>query len=131
MKMIHSMIRVSDVDQSINFYRDTFGLQLKERAEFSTFTLVYLGDERGFELELTWNADRSAPYEMGSGYGHLAFLTDELDQFHSRLESAGLSPQPIKNMDFAGKPFARFFFLVDPDGYKIEVLERSGRFSDQ
>jgi lactoylglutathione lyase len=128
MKMIHSMIRVRDLETSIKFYETAFGLRVKERAEFTSFTLVYLGNEGGFELELTWNADRSAPYDLGNGYGHLAFVADDLQGCHARLERAGMSPQPIKSMDHDGRPFARFFFISDPDGYKIEVLENSGRF---
>jgi lactoylglutathione lyase len=126
--MIHSMIRVRDLEPSIKFYETAFGLRIKKRAAFPSFTLVYLGDDSGFELELTWNADRSTPYDHGNGYGHLAFVADDLQACHAALERAGFSPQPIKSMDHDGQAFARFFFISDPDGYKIEVLEKSGRF---
>ena len=129
MKMIHSMIRVRNLDVSVKFYQDAFNLVVKDRVSFPTFTLVYLSDNQGFELELTWNANNVDPYDLGAGYGHLAFLTDNLENCWSRLEEARLRPQPIKSLSLTDKPFAKFFFLTDPDGYKIEILERVGRFS--
>lgn len=129
-RMIHSMIRVSDEMRSVKFYQTAFNLKVADRLDFTSFTLVYLSnDDTGFELELTINKDRVAPYDLGDGYGHLAVSVADLDQEHARLQAAGLQPGTI--VDFApdGKHVARFFFIADPDGYKIEVLQRSGRFS--
>ena len=128
MRMIHSMIRVGDLERSVAFYRDAFGLKVAEKIPFPTFTLLYLRDDEGFELELTWNADQTTPYDLGNGYGHLAVLADDLDGLRSQLETRGLAPQPIRTLVADGQPFARFFFVSDPDGYRIEVLEKSGRF---
>ncbi len=128
-KMIHSMIRVRDEEASLAFYREAFGLEVADRYPFESFTLVYLrNEETGFELELTVNADRDKPYELGDGYGHLALSVDDLDAEHARMEAAGLKPNGVKTMQRDGRPFARFFFIADPDGYKIEVLQRGGRF---
>jgi len=128
-KMIHSMIRVRDEEASVAFYRTAFGLEVAGRYPFDGFTLIYMANEEtDFELELTVNAGRETPYELGDGYGHLAVSVDDLAAEHARFEAAGLKPNPLKTMERDGKPFARFFFVSDPDGYKIEVLERGGRF---
>ena len=128
-KAIHSMIRVLDEQRSLDFYRRAFGLEIADRLDFETFTLVYLSNaETGFELELTVNKDRSAPYDLGDGYGHLAFSVDDLDAEHARFQAAGLGPKDLKDFAPAGTVIARFFFVEDPDGYKIEVLQRHGRY---
>ncbi|SFD20015.1 VOC family protein [Tropicimonas isoalkanivorans] len=128
-KAIHSMIRVLDEDRSVAFYREAFGLTHIERFDFKSFTLVYLrGDETPFELELTINKDRTEPYDLGDGYGHLAFSVEDLDAEHARLGAAGFSPRDIVEFERDGSTFARFFFVKDPDGYQIEVLQRAGRF---
>ena len=128
-KAIHSMIRVLDEGRSIAFYRQAFGLEVALRREFPDFTLIYLSNsESGFELELTVNKAQTEPYDLGNAYGHLAVSVADLDAEHARFEAAGLNPRKL--VDFApdGELFARFFFVADPDGYQIEVLERSGRF---
>jgi lactoylglutathione lyase len=100
-----------------------------ERLAFESFTLVYLSNENGeFELELTINHGRTEPYALGDGYGHLAFSVDDLEAEHARFEALGLSPTPFKELKLEGRPPARFFFVQDPDGYKIEVLQRGGRY---
>ena len=81
-----------------------------------------------FELELTVNKDRTEPYALGDGYGHLAFSVADLDAEHQRIIDAGLNPGKIVAFNRDGTLLARFFFLVDPDGYKIEVLQRHGRY---
>lgn len=128
-KAIHSMIRVLDEARSVAFYRDAFGLEVADRFVFDGFTLVYLRNaEADFEVELTVNHGRTAPYALGDGYGHLAVAVDDLDAEHRRIAEAGLAPNPIRDMQHDGKPLARFFFITDPDGYKIEVLQRRGRY---
>ena len=128
-KAIHSMIRVVNEDRSVDFYRTAFGLEIADRLDFESFTLVYLrNDEADFEVELTVNKGRTEPYDLGDGYGHLAVCVDDVDAEHARLTSAGLGPRKL--VDFApdGQMIARFFFIQDPDGYEIEVLQRHGRF---
>jgi lactoylglutathione lyase len=129
-KAIHSMIRVLDLDRSIEFYSHAFDLQIADRIEFDSFTLVYLrNEEADFEVELTLNHGRTEPYRLGDGYGHIAFSTANLEDLHRRHTEAGFQPKDIKALSRDGKLVGRFFFVDDPDGYKIEVLERSGRFS--
>lgn len=129
-RMIHSMIRVVDEDRSRHFYETAFGLTLADRLDFDDFTLVYLSNaETGFELELTINKSRTEPYDLGDGYGHLSVSVADLDAEHERLNAAGFDPRNIVEFAPGGEKIARFFFIADPDGYQIEVLERSGRFA--
>ena len=128
-KAIHSMVRVLDEARSLSFYRTAFGLEIAERLDFETFTLIYLSNpETEFEVELTVNKGRAEPYALGDGYGHLAVSVADLDAEHARMVAAGLTPKDIVDFAPGGTPLARFFFIEDPDGYKIEVLQRSGRF---
>lgn len=128
-KMIHSMIRVLDEQRSIDFYGNAFGLSVAERIPFDGFTLIYLSNAEGdFELELTVNAERDQPYSLGDGYGHLAVSVKDVEAEHKRFTDLGLTVGKLVDMSRDGKPFARFFFATDPDGYKIEVLQRGGRF---
>ncbi|MGV2101367.1 VOC family protein [Rhizobium sp. 21-4511-3d] len=128
-KMIHSMIRVLDEARSTEFYGKVFGLKVADRIDFETFTLIYMSNpETGFELELTVNKGRVEPYNLGDGYGHLAVSVDEVAVEHTRLGKAGLNPGKLVELNRDGKLFALFFFITDPDGYKIEVLQRHGRF---
>lgn len=128
-KAIHMMIRVLDEERSIKFYENAFGLTSIERLDFETFTLVYLSNaEISFELELTVNKCRTEPYDMGDGYGHLAFCVDDIAAEHKRFEDAGYAPRKIVDFAPAGDVIARFFFVQDPDGYEIEVLQKAGRY---
>ena len=128
-KAIHSMIRVLDEARSVEFYDKAFGLKVAERLDFPDFTLVYLSNaETEFELELTVNKGQSGPYDLGNGYGHLAVSVDNLDAEHARFEAEGLKPRKLVDFAPGGTRVARFFFVADPDGYQIEVLERGGRF---
>ncbi|WAJ30217.1 VOC family protein [Antarcticirhabdus aurantiaca] len=128
-KLIHTMIRVRDEARSLDFYAKAFGLGVAGRYEFDRFTLIYLSnDEAGHELELTVNKDRTTAYDLGDGYGHVAFSVDDLDAAHAALDAAGLSPKDIRSLTHPDLGTARFFFVEDPDGYKIEVLQRGGRY---
>lgn len=128
-KTLHTMIRVFDLDRSIAFYQQTLGLELVDRFDFEDFTLAYLrNEESDFEVELTWNRDQAEPYTHGSSYGHLAVCVEDLDAEHARLRGAGCSTGNIVEMEHAGTRLARIFFLDDPDGYRIEVIERAGRY---
>lgn len=128
-KAIHSMIRVLDEARSVDFYRRAFGLDVADRFAFSDFTLVYLRNPSAdFELELTINHGRTEPYVLGDGYGHIAFVVDDIDAEHARFEREGLNANAIKEFFRDGALLARFFFVQDPDGYKIEVLQKHGRY---
>jgi lactoylglutathione lyase len=128
-KAIHSMIRVLDEARSIDFYDRAFGLKVAQRLDFEKFTLVYLGnDEASFELELTINKGRTDPYDLGDGYGHIAVVVEDLDSEHARFEAEGLNPRKVVEFAPDGEVIAKFFFVQDPDGYEIEVLQRGGRY---
>ena len=128
-KAIHTMIRVFDLDKSLDFYRQAFGMNESHRLDFPDFTLVYLRNpENDFEIELTLNKDRAEPYSHGDGYGHIAFCVDDLDAEHARFKQLGLEPRDIVEFKPADQLLARFFFVQDPDGYKIEVLQRHGHY---
>lgn len=128
-KAVHMMLRVLDEMRSIKFYDICFGLKIADRRDWAEFTLIYLANpENDFELELTVNKGRDQSYELGNGYGHLAFVVDDLASEHARITAAGYAPKDIKSMTHDGQPFGTFFFIDDPDGYKIEVLQKAGRF---
>ena len=128
-KTIHSMIRVLNENRSVAFYETAFDLRVADRLDFTDFTLVYMSNEEcAFELELTVNKERTEPYDLGDGYGHLAVSVDDLNATHAQFEAAGLNPRKLVEFAPEGKLVGRFFFVADPDGYQIEVLERCGRF---
>ncbi len=128
-KAIHMMLRVFEETRSLAFYKEAFGMDIAERIDFETFTLVYLcNDEADFELELTVNKDQAAPYDLGDGYGHLAFCVEDIEAEHARFEASGLNPRKLVEFKRDGKLLARFFFIADPDGYEIEVLQKFGRY---
>ncbi|MFQ2222521.1 glyoxalase superfamily protein [Aeromonas enteropelogenes] len=129
-KLIHTMIRVRDLDASTRFYRDALELEVRDHFPFDGFSLTYLANAKsGFELELTHNHGQAEPYSHGSGYGHLAVAVEDIEAAHQRLTVLGLTPSPVKAMEHEGNLLARFFFVTDPDGYKIEFIERGGRFA--
>lgn len=128
-KLIHTMIRVSNLESSLKFYREVLALTPCHRLDFPDFSLVYLrNDEADVELELTWNKGREQPYTHGDGYGHVAVVVDDLAAHHAALVQAGYEPMPVKAFEVGSTLLARFFFVVDPDGYKIEVLEKLGHY---
>jgi lactoylglutathione lyase len=128
-KAIHTMIRVLNEARSVDFYGKVLGLKVAERLDFATFTLLYLSNpETEFEIELTINKGRQDPYTFGDGYGHLAVSVADLDAEHDRLSKLGINLKEIVEFNRDGALFARFFFVEDPDGYKIEILQRHGRY---
>jgi lactoylglutathione lyase len=123
------MIRVHDMDKSLKFYEDALGLKTSHRLDFPEFSLVYLkNSENDVEIELTWNRGRDAAYTHGDGYGHIAVAVRNLEKEHERMSGLGIRPLPIKEFKRGGEMLTRFFFVQDPDGYKIEVLESSGHY---
>ncbi|ELR65724.1 Lactoylglutathione lyase [Photobacterium marinum] len=128
-KIIHSMVRVVDLDKSLKFYKEALALDIAERLDFEGFSLVYLrNEENDMELELTWNEGTEESYTHGSGYGHLAVAVDDLEAEHEKLVGFGYEPAEIKEFFRDGQLLAKFFFVQDPDGYKIEFLQRHGRY---
>jgi lactoylglutathione lyase len=96
-------------------------------SSLTVFALIYLRHPSSpFQVELTVSIARS-PYALGDGYGHLAVVVDDVDAEHARFERETVAGATA---DFRhdGRTLARFFFVSDPDGYKIEVIQRGGRF---
>ena len=128
-KPIHVMIRVLDESRAVDFYHRAFAMTIADRYAFDGFTLVYLrAPESTFEIELTINHDRTAPYSHGDGYGHIAVAVEDIEAEHRRFEAEGLAPAAVKEFHRDGSLMAKFFFVQDPDGYRIEVLQRYGRY---
>ncbi|MGO4328555.1 VOC family protein [Cupriavidus sp. 2TAF22] len=128
-KFIHTMIRVRDLEASMKFYRDVLGMTPSHTLDFPDFALVYLRNaENDAEIELTWNKGRQEPYTHGDGYGHVAVVVDDVAARHAELVQAGYQPLAVKEFKDGDTLLARFFFIQDPDGYKIEVLERHGHY---
>ena len=128
-KIIHTMIRVLDLDRSKSFYQQAFGLRTSHELDFDDFALVYLrNDENDMEIELTLNKGRTTAYKHGNGYGHVAMCVDDLDNEHERLTELGIEPTDIVEFAPDKNLLARFFFVTDPDGYEIEVLQRHGHY---
>lgn len=128
-KLIHTMIRVLDEKASVAFYQQALNLCVKDRFEFDTFILVYLRNEdNDVELELTINKDQKTAYTHGTGYGHIAVAVDNIEEEHRRMLALKLNPEEIISFNRDGCLMAKFFFLTDPDGYQIEVLQSHGRY---
>lgn len=124
--LLHTMIRIKDLDKSIAFYENVLGMTIQRRNDFETgrFTLVFMGYgslENHTVLELTYNWDNEDNYTHGSGYGHIAVkvadmfkVCDKTEQFGGKVtRQAG----PMAGSDI------NLAFIEDPDGYKIELLE--------
>ena len=129
-KIIHSMLRVLDLEKSLKFYADCFDLKPSHRLDFPGFTLVYLRNaENDAEIELTLNKGRTEPYTHGDGYGHVGVCVPDAVVDRARLTDLGYSPLDIKEFKADDNSLiARYFFIQDPGGYNVEVLERHGYY---
>lgn len=120
-KMLHTCIRVKNLEKSISFYQDALGFKETRRKDFpqQQFTLVYLALENDeYELELTYNYHHPG-YEIGNGYAHIAISSEHLEQSHATHTAKGYDVTPLKGLP--GNP-ANYYFITDPDGYKIEII---------
>ena len=125
MKYLHTMVRVGDLDKSVNFYTEVIGLKHHRTKEYpdGEFSLAFLGyggeTEPFLELTHNWN---TSDYELGNAYGHMAFGVDDIYATCEKIEALGgkitRPPGPMKH----GKTVIAFF--EDPDGYKVELIER-------
>jgi len=129
MRLLHTMLRVGDLERSIAFYTDILGMRLLRRKDYpgGRFTLAFVGygDESDHTvLELTHNWDTSS-YDIGSGYGHIALGEDDIvgvcDQIRAKGGKVVREPGPMKNGTTV------IAFVEDPDGYKVELIEMSSR----
>lgn len=120
--LIHTMIRVLDEERSLAFYGALgFAERGRQRVGNDTATVIFLalpGD--GGRLELTVNDGRAEPYEIGSGYGHIALTVDDMDAEVARLAAVGIHPEKAPYAPYPGGP--SICFVTDPDGYRIELL---------
>ena len=124
MKLLHTMIRVKDVDKSLDFYTKLFGMELAEKRRLEDCWLYFLTDkESGQQIELTYNDETPENgYEIGSGFGHFAFGVDSMDEFTKKLNSLRYS-YLYEPFDLTGKG-SLIAFIKDPDGYEIELIEK-------
>ncbi len=128
-KVIHSMVRVLDLEKSLRFYADVLDLHEAHRLDFPDFALVYLKNaENDVEIELTLNKGRAEPYTHGTGYGHIGVVVPDVAAAREALTAQGYECAPVKEFKRGDELLARFFFIQDPDGYKIEMLERHGHY---
>lgn len=129
MRILHTMLRVGDLERSITFYRDVLGMDLISRKDYpeGKFTLAFLGYGRNpeqAEIELTHNWGVQS-YEIGTAYGHVALGVDDIFAACDRIRAAGgkitREPGPMKHGSTV------IAFVADPDGYKIELIEQGSR----
>jgi lactoylglutathione lyase len=122
MTVVHTNIRVRDIDASLRFY-EALGFELRGRLEFDTAYNVYLGRPGdGDKLELTVNKGREEPYDLGDGYGHMALSVDDLDGLLAKLAELGIEPEKPPYHPGGREEFT-ICFLEDPDGYRIELID--------
>jgi lactoylglutathione lyase len=126
-RMLHTMIRVKDLDKSLAFYTGPMGMKLLRKRDVpdGKYSLAFVGygDEKEHcVVELTYNWDQATPYEIGTGFGHLAVGVPDVHGLCTSISKAGgkvtRAPGPVK---FGTTVIA---FVEDPDGYKIELIER-------
>jgi len=126
-RFLHTMIRVFDLEKSLDFYTRLLGMKLLRRKDFPTgeFTLAFVGygDETDSTVvELTHNWPQKEPYQLGSAFGHLAISVKDIYGACERLKAEGVKiPRPPGPMKHGGSVIA---FIEDPDGYKIELIQR-------
>ena len=126
MSLIHTCYRIREIDRSVAFYQ-ALGFDEKGPAPIRDEAInVFMGlPDDGAEprLELTYNIGREEPYEIGTGYGHIAITTPDLDETLARLKRQGIDPErPPYTVRDGG---SRLCFVRDPDGYRIELIERA------
>jgi lactoylglutathione lyase len=125
MSLVHTCYRILDIDRSVAFY-EALGFEERGRLPIRDEAInVFMGlPEDGLEprLELTYNIGRTEPYDIGTGYGHIAITTADLDGTLRRLAERGIEPErPPYSVREGG---SRLCFVRDPDGYRIEIIER-------
>ncbi len=127
-RFLHTMIRVRDLDKSIDFYTRLLGMTLLRRKDYPTgkFTLAFVGygdEASNTVIELTHNWEQAEAYTLGSGFGHLALGVPDVYAACKTLEAEGVKiPRPAGPMAHGGSVIA---FIEDPDGYKIELIQRA------
>jgi lactoylglutathione lyase len=122
MTFVHTCLRVLDPDASTRFY-EALGFERRGRLNFETAYNLYLGlPGDGDTLELTVNADRTEPYDVGEGFNHFAMTVDDLDALLAHLAEAGIEPEKPPYHP-GGREEYRICFVTDPDGYRVELID--------
>ena len=122
-ELIHTCYRITDIDRSVSFYTK-LGFEERRRLPIRDEAInVFMGlPGDGDRLELTWNKDQDGPYDVGTGYGHIAVTVEDLDGTLEKLASDGIEPErPPYRVSEGG---SRICFVRDPDEYRIELIER-------
>jgi lactoylglutathione lyase len=125
MALIHTCYRITDIDRSVAFY-EALGFEERRRMSLPDgATNVFMGmRDDGDRLELTFNPGVDS-YEIGSGYGHIAITTGDLDATLEQLGEQGIEPErPPYRVSEGG---SRLCFVRDPDGYRVEIIEAGAR----
>jgi len=122
-ELIHTCYRVLDPERSVAFYTKLGFEERRRMAIGDDATNVFMGlPGDGDRLELTHNHDQSQPYDIGTGYGHIALTTEDLDGTLEQLAAQGIEPEKPPYMVGGGS--TRICFVRDPDDYRIELIER-------
>lgn len=125
--LVHTCVRVVDVDASVAFYR-RLGFEERGRLNFETAYNVYLGlPGDGDALELTVNVGQEEPYDLGTGYNHIAVTVEDLPALLEELAAAGIEPEKPAFRPGGRDDLPLIAFVQDPDGYRIELID-GGRF---
>lgn len=124
-ELIHTCYRITDIDRSVAFYGKLGFEEVRRVPIRDEATNVFMGlPGDGARLELTFNHGRTEPYDVGTGYGHIAVAVDDLDATLEGLAADGIEPEkPPYSVREGG---SRLCFVRDPDDYRIELIERSG-----
>jgi lactoylglutathione lyase len=125
-ELIHTMLRILDEERSLRFYTALgFEERGRKRVGGDTATIIFMGlPGDGDRLELTLNDGRTEPYELGEAYGHVALTVEDMDAELARLSERGIEPEKPPYEAYPGG--SRICFVRDPDGYRIELIERRG-----
>lgn len=125
MNMLHTMIRVGDLERSVSFYTEALGMTLRRKKEYpeGKFTLAFLGfcEEGGHEIELTHNWETSS-YDLGNAFGHIALGVKDIYKTAEEIRDKG--GKVIREPGSMKHGTTVIAFVEDPDGYKIELIER-------
>ena len=127
-RLLHTMVRVRDLDRSLDFYTRLLGMKMLRRMDYPSgkFTLAFVGygsEDSTAVIELTHNWDQAEPYDLGTGYGHMAIGVPDIYGTCQAMSDEGATitrpPGPMKHGSTV------IAFVEDPDGYKIELIQRA------
>lgn len=124
MKFLHAMIRVSNLEKSLQFYKNVLGFDVVKKLRLEDSTLYYIGNKESgdFQIELTDNDEKTEKYENGNAFGHFAFAANNLEKVEEEMKKL--------NIEWLYEPFvldeinSKIAFLKDPDGNEIELIQQ-------